>query len=175
MKEFFSKLIMNIGIPYKREIHCGELEQFRKVNYQGYGLLCHTPWRLSNLFIRGKYKYIALITGPDHCVGTGPDGIQKIELKKVLEKCDRYIIISSMSAEMEDRRKVASYGLRLVGHLEHIKTSISISDMALYNAEAFAHCFDFVTGFKNFCTSYETPIAILEDRKNWIIVDGFGN
>jgi len=169
---FIKKVLVYLYIPWKRKVSAQELHEFRNEDYAAYALLTFTPWCLSNWGIKGKYKHMEIIVGPDTMCSARRDGFLARAVHYVLERSSKYAILRLRNVTEEQRHAIANLAIKY--SKENIRYDFELSlkstDSWYCTEAATAIVKEIIPSIKFEYGKMIHPEEIYEDKVNWEIV-----
>jgi len=170
------KAVARLGIPYKRKIRQHELDFFFNGDLTGYVILTHTPWQLSNLFIRG-WKHSELLAGSGVAYAALTTGVEQHSIQKLLKEIDRYVVLKPLFADNGQRNHAVTIGLEMINDNIPYDYDFSVGNKTLYCSEFIWSCyqkaFDGNSPLDKYRDNIIYPQEFYNDKENWEEVFSF--
>ena len=93
-----------------------EVEFFNSTNLEGYIILTHINWQLSNIFIDGYWDHVQLIGSNKNIIEASSHGVRETTILEGLKNKDDYIILKPIFAGQKQRHLVVDEALSLIGN-----------------------------------------------------------
>lgn len=112
---FLAWLISKILIPFHRRLSKREIDFFTKNMFDGYLIVTHTPWQLSNLFIPKKWDHVGLITYDHQVIEATTKGVVKTPLLDVVKRVNNYEVFKPTFLNTVERYQVIESAEKFIG------------------------------------------------------------
>lgn len=166
MIELLVKLVARIGLPYKRKVMRSELSMLGSICRKGDLIFTYSPWKLSNIFIRGDYKHVAMYLNSHSIIeATTIEGVSIADIEHLLSKASKYAVYrTNLSNEQCDILENVSYDLA-DDSIEY-DYDLDKSNKKYYCSELIYFIYSHIGNYIKFAGTYLTPSDIY-DAVNW--------